>query len=92
MKTHDVTRAATPERLAQYLANLPKGMHHHGGPVETVREADHKGHHIVIGTKYQFEVDGRSLDLPMGVDNTATYIAIRCPTINSSRLSPCSSN
>ena len=69
MKTRDVTQAAAPDRLARYLADLPKGMHHHGGPVENVREADHKGHHIVIRTTYQFEVDGRPLDLPMGVDN-----------------------
>jgi hypothetical protein len=69
MKAQDLKQAATPERLAQYLADQPKGMHHDGGPVESVREADHKGHHIVIRTTYQFEVDGRPLDLPMGVDN-----------------------
>jgi hypothetical protein len=69
MKAQDLKQAATPERLAQYLADQPKGVHHHGGPVESVREADHKGHHIVVRTTYQFEVDARPLDLPMGVDN-----------------------
>ena len=69
MKAQEIKQAATPERLAEYLAGRPKAMHHHDGPVATVREADHKGHHIVIRTTYQFEVDGRPLDLPMGVDN-----------------------
>lgn len=69
MKAQDLKQAATPERLAQYLTEQPKGMHHHGGPVETVREANHKGHHIVVRTTYQFEVDGRPIDLPMGVDD-----------------------
>lgn len=69
MKAQDLRQAATPGKLARYLTDLPKAMHHHAGPVETVREADHRGHHIVIRTTYQFEVDGRPLDLPMGVDN-----------------------
>jgi len=45
-------------------------MEHRGdGKVESVRTADHKGHHIVIRTSYVIEVDGRTLNLPLGVDN-----------------------
>jgi hypothetical protein len=44
-------------------------MHHGDGKVESVRQADYEGHHIVIRTTYVVEVDGRGLDLPLGVDN-----------------------
>jgi hypothetical protein len=30
-----------------------------GGPVESVREDDYQGHHIVVRTSYQITVDGR---------------------------------
>jgi hypothetical protein len=33
---------------------------HHGHGIETTRETDYKGHHIVIRTRYEIEVDGRS--------------------------------
>jgi hypothetical protein len=70
MKLDELTRAAHPEKLSAFLAKQPKGGHHHGGEgVESTREADHKGHHIIIRTTYRIEVDGRVLDLPLGVDN-----------------------
>jgi hypothetical protein len=36
---------------------------------ESTREADYKGHHIVIRTTYQIEVDGKSVTGHMGVTN-----------------------
>jgi hypothetical protein len=65
-----IVEAAHPRALSGFLASRPMPMMHHGhGKVEGVREADHKGHHIVIRTTYVVEVDGRTLDLPLGVDN-----------------------
>lgn len=37
--------------------------------MESVREADYKGHHIVITTHYQIEVDGKMLMGHLGVTN-----------------------
>jgi hypothetical protein len=39
------------------------------GKMESVRQADYRGHHIVIRTRYQIEVDGRMLMGHMGVTN-----------------------
>lgn len=36
------------------------------------READYKGHHIVVRTKYEVEVDGKPLMGHMGVTDTGT--------------------
>ena len=37
--------------------------------MESVREADYEGHHIVVRTRYQVEVDGHMLMGHMGVTN-----------------------
>jgi hypothetical protein len=57
--------APTPESIAAYVKRhagrarkVLTAMHAHG-PRETVREVDYQGHHIVIGTTYRIEVDGR---------------------------------
>jgi hypothetical protein len=36
---------------------------------ESVREADYHGHHIVVRTRYEIEVDGKMLMGHMGVTN-----------------------
>src|SRR5215475_3589074 len=69
MDLKKLAASATPDKLSAYLVKRPMTMHHGTGRVESVREADHNGHHIVIRTTYQVEVDGRVLDLPLGVDN-----------------------
>jgi hypothetical protein len=70
MNHKKIVEAAHPRALSNFLTSRPMRMMHHGdGKVESVRTADHKGHHIVIRTTYVIEVDGRSLDLPLGVDN-----------------------
>jgi hypothetical protein len=70
MNRERIVEAAHPRALSSFLASRPMpAMHHGDGKVESVRQADHKGHHIVIRTTYVVEVDGRALDLPLGVDN-----------------------
>jgi len=50
----------------------PEHEHEHGmdmGGTQTVREAEYKGHRIVIQTTYRIEVDGRLLTGHLGVTN-----------------------
>lgn len=73
MNPDKLAQAAHPKALSTYLVTQPTSMHHHGGgpgtPVESLREAEHHGHRIVVRTTYQVEIDGRVVDLPLGVDN-----------------------
>jgi hypothetical protein len=42
----------------------------HQHPVtDSIREADYQGHHIVVRTHYEIEVDGRAVTGHMGVTN-----------------------
>lgn len=45
------------------------GGHQHHAMSETVREAEYNGHHIVIRTTYQLEVDGKPIMGHLGVTN-----------------------
>ncbi len=65
----DTSDAAQPAFLATYLAGLPRPEHGHPGSVRSVREADVEGHHIVIATSYEITVDGRPLDVHIGLSN-----------------------
>jgi hypothetical protein len=47
----------------------PTGAHAHDGTMETVREAVHRGHRIVVRTTYEIEVDGRPVSGHLGVAN-----------------------
>jgi hypothetical protein len=73
MNPDELARAAHPKALSAYLVKRPMSMRHdeggHGKPIQSVRESEHAGHHIVIRTTYQVEIDGRVADLPLGVDN-----------------------
>jgi len=70
MDKDKLAAAANPANLGNYLAGLPMhDMHAANGRIETVREDDHEGHHIVVRTSYEIEVDGKPLDVPLGVDN-----------------------
>jgi hypothetical protein len=66
MDLKKLATAATPKKLASYVAGLrqPTG-HGHG----TIREDKHNGHRIIIRTTYDIEVDGRKVLLPLSVDN-----------------------
>lgn len=58
------------EHIDEVERNRPQmemAGHDHG--IETVREDDYKGHHIVIRTRYELEVDGRPLTGHLGVTN-----------------------
>ena len=59
---------AQARKNAAYFKQLLTDMHAHGGMGE-VREADHKGHHIVIETAYTITVDGKPFDAGLGVTN-----------------------
>ena len=70
MDKEKLAAAVRSQSLADYLADLPQSHDHHtGGRVETVRNDEHKGHHIVIRTTYEIEVDGQLKPIPLGIDN-----------------------
>ena len=55
----------TPESIAAYVksnaANAKRAQEMHHGESLVTRETDYKGHHIVVRTKYEVEVDGKNL-------------------------------
>jgi hypothetical protein len=63
--------------LARYTTRVGKqidsdtaGVHVHGEQaMESVRRAEHKGHSIVVRTRYQIEVDRKSVASPIMVDD-----------------------
>lgn len=74
MDIKKLEKAAGLEEFAGFVAGLsqsPDLQHDHGGDgsVETLREDDYEGHHIVIRTTYKIEVDGETLMAPIGLDN-----------------------
>ena len=72
MDIKELEKAAEPEEFAGFIETLPQPDHHvhgSGGSIETLREDDYEGHHIVIRTTYQIEVDGQVLQGPLGLDN-----------------------
>jgi hypothetical protein len=63
----------TPQTIAAYVKSNAKRAKqaqtmHHGESVST-RQADYKGHRIVVRTKYEIEIDGKPLMGHMGVNN-----------------------
>src|SRR5215472_13047583 len=57
----------SPESIARYARRNAssarqalKAVHAHHAP-ESIRQADYKGHRIVIGTTYRIEVDGKPI-------------------------------
>jgi len=52
-----------------YFKRLLTGGHHHAeGP--SIREAHHKGHHIVIATTYEVRIDGKVFEGNLSVANS----------------------
>jgi hypothetical protein len=73
MPAQSTTAVPTPQSIAGYVSKHAKQVknaqrHRHGG-TESVRVADYAGHHIVVRTRYEIEVDGRMLMGHMGVTN-----------------------
>jgi hypothetical protein len=59
-------------RIADVERNRPRDGGHdpgHEREVESVREDDYRGHHIVVRTRYRIEVDGRPVTGHLGVTN-----------------------
>ena len=73
MATSRTTVHPTPKSIASYVRknakHVKKSQRHKHQSSESVREADYKGHHIVVRTHYEIEVDGRVVMGHMGVSN-----------------------
>jgi hypothetical protein len=80
MNRSELSKTATVESLAEYaLQNMKNSQSHHDHvSTGSVREVDYQGHHIVIRTTYQIEVDGVPVeaDLHVGNDGRVHYHAI----------------
>jgi hypothetical protein len=71
MDLKKLAESATPKKLGAYVARKKiSDRHRHAakGSVETVREAEHGGHRIVVRTTYKIEVDGKAIRVRLGVD------------------------
>ena len=70
--------AAAASRAARNIINEPakskEGRQHHH-KLESVREANHEGHHIVIRTKYTILVDDKPMVTPLHIANNGQ---LRC--------------
>lgn len=69
-KTGEITADASlqqAEKSAEYFRSLLTAHVHDG--TDSVREADYKGHHIVITTTYQITIDGKPFTAGLGVSN-----------------------
>ncbi len=53
--------------VKKHAAQVEGTQGHHHASSETIREADYEGHHIVVRTTYQIEVDGTPVTGHMGV-------------------------
>ena len=68
-------RAPTPttQSIASYVkrhaTRVKQSQMRHHAATETIREADHRGHHIVVKTRYEISVDGRKVLGHLGVSN-----------------------
>jgi hypothetical protein len=73
MKRNELVQRSTPESLVEHVRrNVPalrQTQHHHGETTESIRKASYRGHHIVIRTGYNVEVDGIPLQGHLGVAN-----------------------
>ena len=74
MKRRSGIDPPTAQSIASFVqANADKAkqaqapMHH--GDMASTREADYKGHHIVVRTTYEIEVDGKPVTGHLGVTN-----------------------
>ena len=70
-KTGEITADASlaqAQKSAEYFKRLLTDTHAHGG-TDSVREADHNGHHIVIRTTYEITIDGKPFTAGLGVSN-----------------------
>ena len=73
MPTRRVMVSPTTTSIASYVKknamHVKTSQKHAHQRNESVREADHKGHHIIVRTHYEIEVDGHMVMGHMGVTN-----------------------
>jgi len=69
---HDELPHISADSIRERLREVDLPDHAHPGPHETVREADYRGHHIVVRTTYSIEVDGRPVEGHLGVTDDGT--------------------
>jgi hypothetical protein len=66
----------TPESIAAYVkanaARVRKAQQMHHGESVVTRETDYRGHHIVVRTKYEVEIDGQRLMGHVGVNDAGS--------------------
>ena len=76
MATNSIEEKPTPQSITAYVksnaARARKAQQMHHGESEVTREADYKGHHIVVRTKYEVEIDGKPLMGHMGVNDSGS--------------------
>jgi hypothetical protein len=76
MATNPTEEKPTAQSIAAYVkanaASARKAQQMHHGESEVTRETDYKGHHIVVRTKYEVEVDGKPLMGHMGVNDSGS--------------------
>ena len=73
MATQRGLASPTPESIASYVTkgadSVRKVQDHAHESMPSVREADYQGHHIVVRTRYEIEVDGKKVMGHVGVTN-----------------------
>ena len=71
MPTRNTMAAPTSKSIASYVkknaAQVKRIQKLRHGKAKSVREADYHGHHIVVRTSYEIEVDGQMVMGHMGV-------------------------
>ena len=89
MPANPSDEAPTPASIAasvkKYGAKAKMGGMHGmmmHGPMASVREEDYKGHHIVVRTTYQIEVDGRPLTAHIALSNEGQIAYHGLPNMN----------
>ena len=73
MATQRGPASPTPESIASYVTknadSVRKVQSHAHETMPSVREADYQGHHIIVRTHYEIEVDGKKVLGHVGVTN-----------------------
>ena len=76
----------TPQSIAAYVkanaSRVRKAQQMRHGESVVTRESDYKGHHIVVRTKYEVEIDGRPLLGHVGVNDAGSVHYHPVPNMN----------
>ena len=73
MATRSAEETPTPQSIAAYVktnaARVKKVQQMDHGDSVVTRETDYRGHHIIVRTKYEVEIDGQPLMGHLGVND-----------------------